>query len=184
MVDRMVRATKGEIALYEEVEESTALTQEAYTIVGIVAALNAVGLLVGGLLGGLGAGAILPAVVSGISVVVGYVIWAYGTFFVGTRFFGGQATPGEMMRAIGYAYTPLILVGILGAIPILGCLSFIPYLWSIYLGFVAVRQGLDLDNQKALLTVVIAFIPVAIIIGILASIAGLGAAAGAAVTGS
>lgn len=183
MVDRMVRATKGEVALYEEVEESTALTQEAYTIVGIVAATNALGALVGALIAG--TNPIFPAIGQALSVVIGYVIWSYLTFFIGTRVFNGTATPGEMMRAIGYAQTPRILAGLLLLIPGLGaCLAIVPALWSLYLGFVAVRQALDVDDQKALMTVGIAFVASLVVSVVIASIIGIAAGTGAALTGS
>jgi hypothetical protein len=52
---------------------------------------------------------------------------------------------------IGFAYAPLIL----GIIPCLGGL--VGSIWALIAGFVAVRQGLDFDNVKALLTVLIGF---------------------------
>lgn len=177
MVDRMVRAAKGEVALYEEVESTPALTQEAYTIVGIVAAINVVvGLLYGVISGDIGA-AVLTAVFSGITIFAGYLIWAYLTFFIGTRVFNGTADAGELQRTLGYAYTPQILTGLLNIIPVAGqCLSIIPALWSLYLGFVAVRQGLDIDNGKAALTVVIAFVIQFVILALIGSVLGLGGA--------
>jgi hypothetical protein len=62
-----------------------------------------------------------------------------------------------MLRVIGYAQAPQILA----IIPCIGAL--IGWIWSVIAGFIAIRQGLDLDNTKALLTVVIGFIFVIIV---------------------
>ena len=46
------------------------------------------------------------------------------------------------------------------SIPCIGWI--IGLIWTLAAGFVAVRQGLDLDNMKAFFTIVIGFIVVAI----------------------
>ncbi len=84
-----------------------------------------------------------------ISGILGWIIWSLVTWFVGTRFFKGQADPGEMLRVIGFAYSPLLL----SIIPCVG--GIIGLIWAIAAGFIAIRQGLDLDNTKAFFTVVI-----------------------------
>jgi len=71
------------------------------------------------------------------------------TLFVGTRFFHGEADMGQMLRVIGFAYLPLLL----SIIPCIG--GVIGILWAIAAGFIAIRQGLDLDDIKSLLTVVV-----------------------------
>jgi hypothetical protein len=86
------------------------------------------------------------------------------TWFIGVNFFGGQADLGEMLRVIGFAYAPQVL----GIIPCIGWP--IGIIWSMAAGFVAVRQGLDLDNTKTFFTIiagVIAYIVVAIIFAII-----------------
>ena len=173
MVERMIRAAKADIELYEEVEHNPSLTQEAYTIVGIVAAISAIG----GILVALGTGeSILAGIWQGISVFLGYFVWSYLTFFIGTNVFNGIADYGELQRTIGYAMTPQILT----FIPIVG---FFAGLWSLYLGFVAVRQALDVDNTKAFLTVVIAFIIQVVIFTGIAIVLGVGAYSLSLVTG-
>ena len=74
------------------------------------------------------------------------------TYFVGTSLFDGVADMGEMLRVIGFAYAPQMLC----IIPCIGGL--VGAIWSLIAGFVAVRQGLDLDNTKAFLTIVIGFV--------------------------
>jgi hypothetical protein len=89
---------------------------------------------------------------------------------VGTTLFNGQATIEEMLRVIGFAYAPQIL----GIIPCCGW--FIGLIWSLVAGFIAVRQGLDLDNINAFLTIVVGFVIYLIGSGIL-SLLGLGVGA-------
>jgi hypothetical protein len=84
-----------------------------------------------------------------IGAIVGWLIWSVVTWFVGTRLFKGQADLGEMLRVIGFAYTPLGL----SIIPCIG--GVVGIVWAIAAGFIAVRQGLDLDNTKAFLTVLV-----------------------------
>jgi hypothetical protein len=71
---------------------------------------------------------------------------------VGTSFFNGQATVDEMLRVIGFAHAPQIL----GVIPCLGWI--VGMIWSLIAGFIAVRQGLDLDNTNTFLTIAIGFV--------------------------
>jgi hypothetical protein len=71
---------------------------------------------------------------------------------VGTNLFGGKATVDEMLRVIGFAYAPQML----SIIPCIGGL--VGWIWSLIAGFIAIRQGLDLDNTKAFLTVLVGFI--------------------------
>jgi hypothetical protein len=172
LVDRMIRASKGDVNLYEEVERDETATQQAAIVVGIVALATAIGAAIGVVMLGsqlptapAGSGVVIPRpnpigtfIVQLVAAYVGWLIWSYVTFFVGTRMFGGTATPGEMLRTIGFAQSPRILA-ILGFLPAVGALIGLAlFIWSIYLGFVAVRQGLDLDNQKSIFTIIISAI--------------------------
>ena len=77
------------------------------------------------------------------------------TYFVGTSLFGGEADLGEMLRVIGFAQAPQVL-SIFSFIPCVGWLiSLAGWVLSIYTGFLAVQEGLDLDTGKTIATVVI-----------------------------
>jgi hypothetical protein len=52
-----------------------------------------------------------------------------------------------MLRVIGFAFAPQAL----GIVPCLG--TAIGFVWTCVAGFIAVRQGLDLDNTKTLITI-------------------------------
>jgi hypothetical protein len=184
LVDRMIRASKGDINLYEEVERDETATQQAAIVVGIVAVAAAIGAALAAAMAPSAVtvgqqtvavprqGPISAFIITLVAAYVGWLIWSYVTYFVGTRMFGGTATPGEMLRTIGFAQSPRIL-GILSFIPIVGGLiSLALFIWSIYLGFVAVRQGLDLDTQKSIFTIIISAIVTfvaSIVIGLILS---------------
>lgn len=163
MLDRAIRAAKVEPALYEEVERDENATTEAATVVAIAALASAIGAGISAASGGAGA-LIGTFLLTLILALVGWVVWSYVTFFVGTRFMGGTATPGELLRTIGYAQAPRVL-NILGFIPVLNILiGIIVFFWSLWASFVATRQALDLDNSKTIITVIISAIIYLIII--------------------
>ena len=93
--------------------------------------------------------------------LVGYFIWSFICFFVGTRFMEGQAADvSEVMRPLGYASAPQALA-IFSFIPCLGGLiALVGALWSLVAGIIAVREALDFDTGKAVVTVVVGWIVV------------------------
>jgi hypothetical protein len=161
MLARVIGVFKLDKNTFTEIENNTSLTLYAAIIVALVS-----------LVSGLGSG-IYNALFRGttssffggffgsiISTFLGWLIWSAITWFVGTRFFKGQADITEMLRVIGFAYLPLFL----SIIPCLG--SIVGGIWALAAGFVAVREGLDLDNMKTLFTVVIGFLGYVILAGV------------------
>ena len=163
MVDRMKRAVMLDATLYAEVEENTNLNQEALIIVVMVSVAGGLGALIGGLIRGDIGGALLGALVTLVIGVVNYYIWAYVTYFVGTRFFGGTADPGEMLRVLGYAHTPQLL-SLLSFIPCVGWLiPLAAQLLSLVAVVIALREALDFDTGKAIITGVIGWVIIVVI---------------------
>ena len=172
IVNRMIRAARLDVSLYEEVEADRTATSQAAIVVAITAVAGAIG---GALGGGAGAGGAVAGVVGGILWAFFYwVVWSYLTYFIGTRFFGGTATPGELLRTLGFASTPNVLQ-VLTFIPAVGWLvGLVASIWSLVAGVIAVRQALDFDTSKAILTTVIAWVitmlPLLFLGGILAAL--------------
>lgn len=143
IVDRMRGAALFDVATYEEVEADTAATGQA----AIVVALAAVGLAAGNAWRG-GPGIAVALVGS----LLGWALWSAIAYFVGTRVFRGTATWGELLRTVGFAQAPGILFA-LAIIPILGALvKLVVFLWLLGTGVVAIRQALDVDTGRAVLT--------------------------------
>lgn len=173
MLDRIIGVLKLDANVYEEIEADENATTQAAIVVAVVAIVG--GLIGGGISAAMG-GSFLGSFLSQLlSAFIGWLIWSGVTFFVGTSLFGGKATMGEMLRVLGFAQAP----GILGIIPVCG--SFVGWVWTLACTFIAIRQGLDLDNSKAAMTAVIAFIAVVImgfVIGAILAAVGLAAGAG------
>ena len=176
MINRVVRAAMLDVNLYEEVEADTTLTQEALMVVILVSIASGVGSFLAGVIGGDIGAAVLGLVLGVVMGVLGYYIWAYVTYFVGTNLFEGTADVGEMLRTLGYASGPRVL-GVLAFIPCLGPLAaLVGALWALVTGVVAVRQALDFDTGKAILTVIIGWVIVFIITVVVSVVLGAGAA--------
>jgi hypothetical protein len=148
MFDRIAGVFRLDPNTFEAIEHDETATGQAAMIVAIVALLGALG---NGLFGAGERGFLVSFLSFFIWAIAGWILWSVISYFVGTTFFGGQATVNEMLRVIGFAYAPQIL----SIIPCIGPL--IGALWSLVAGFIAVRQGLDLDNLKAALTILIGF---------------------------
>lgn len=185
IVQRMIRAARLDTTFYNEVEQDTSLNGEALTVVVIAAVASGIGAGGGALIGGNGIGAAIAALVVGtLMAVVGYFIWAWLAQFIGTRFFGGVGDFGELRRTLGYAYAPNIL-GIFNLIPCFGSLiALVGSLWALVAGIIAVREALDFDSTKAILTVVIGWVIVFVVSAIIFSILGIGALGLSALTGA
>jgi hypothetical protein len=123
--------------------------------------------VVGGLIGGV------------IAELVGWLVWSYVMYLVGTPVFHGTATYGELLRPRGFANSPGALL-ILRFVPVLGGLiALIVGIWRIVAGFIAVREALDLDNGNTVATIVvgiIAYLVVLVIVRLVLATIGLGAA--------
>lgn len=157
MIERMIRAAKLDASLYEEVEKDTNATSQALMVVIIVSIAGGIGALLAQAIAGRGIGLMLMALIAGvIGGVVFWAIWSFLVYWIGTKFFGGTATYGEVLRCIGFADSPGVL-NVLRFIPILGGLiSLIAMIWLIISGVIAVRQSLDITTGKAIAVAIIA----------------------------
>ena len=176
MIDRMIKAATLNVDLYQQVEEDTSLNQEALLVVIIVSLASGIGSFIGGIIGGGIGAALLWAVVTVAIGIISYYIWAYVTLFVGTKFFDGQADLGQMLRTLGYAHTPRLL-GLLSFIPCVGWLfSLAGLVLSLIAAVIAIREALDFDTGKAVLTAIIGWVIVLVISIVVGMVLGVGAA--------
>lgn len=176
MINRVVRAARLDVDLYEGVEADTSLTQEALIVVVLVSIAGGIGSFLAGIFSGSIGSALLGLILSVVLGVISYYIWAYVTYFVGTELFEGTADVGELLRTLGYASGPRVL-SILTFIPCLGPLAgLVGAIWALVAGVVAVRQALDFDTTKTILTVVIGWVIVFIVTILVSVVLGAGAA--------
>ena len=166
--DRMIRAAKLDINLYEEVEADKQAMGQAMTVV-ILSSLAA------------GVGTISSVGVSGIfwgtiAALVGWFIWAFLTYFIGTRILPEpqtRADMGELLRTTGFSSSPGVL-RVFGVVPVLGGLIFIvTAIWMLVAMVIAVRQALDYKSTgRAVGVCVLGWIVQIVLIILLAGITG------------
>ena len=149
-LERVIGVFKLDAQTFEAIEHDPASTVQAAIIVAIVSVLSAVGSAFGAAIGD---GSIFGSFASTLVwSFIGWFLWSAVTYFVGTNLFKGRSTIEQMMRVIGFAYAPQML----GIIPWIG--GIVGWIWSVIAGFIAVRQGLNLDDSKACLTILFGFI--------------------------
>jgi hypothetical protein len=158
MTDRMMRAARLDSQVYEEVEHDQSATSQALTVVIIVAVANGIGQALAQTMSRDGGSAVGGFIAGIVAALVGWALWSGIAYLIGTRVFGGTATYGELLRTIGFANAPGVL-NILAFVPILGgIVGFVVGLWILAATVVAMRQALDIDTTKAVLTGILGFI--------------------------
>ncbi len=153
LIERMIRAAKLEVHLYEEVEADAKATPQAMWVVVITSLAGGLGTAGSGLIRD-GAGPMVGALILGTLVALAaWVIWASLTYWIGTTLFRGpktSATVGELLRTIGFSATPGV-IRVLGVVPALYEIAFIVAgLWSLVAMVIAVRQALDFSTGRAI----------------------------------
>jgi hypothetical protein len=154
LTDRMIRAAKLDVALYEEVEADKEALGQAITVVilsSIASGFGAIGTI------GL-KGLILGTIVA----LVSWFIWAYLTYAIGTKFLAEPQTKadiGELLRTIGFSSSPGVL-RVLAIIPVLGIIiNLVCGIWMLVAMVIAVRQALDYTSTwRAIVVCIIGFI--------------------------
>ncbi len=138
LVERAVRAAKLDAAVYEEVEADAAALGQATTVV--VVSSIAFGI------GGAVAHGIVGLIMGAVGALVGWYIWAFLTYIVGTKILPESQTEadfGQLLRTIGFSSAPGVL-HVLGVVPAIGpIISFLVSVWMLAAMVVAVRQALD-----------------------------------------
>lgn len=153
--ERMLRAALLQSHIYEEVEADVGANRQALVVV----VLSGAALGVGGIANSGAQGILTQAVVA----VVGWWIWAYATYFIGTKLLPTEHTeadPGQLLRTIGFSGAPGILrIGMV--VPVLAFPMFVVgTLWELIAMVVAVRQALDYHSTLRAIAVCVIGFPV------------------------
>jgi hypothetical protein len=142
ILDRMIRAAKLDVQLYEEVEADKSALRQA---LGIVVLSNlAAGIGTIGLVGGYG-----ELLAGAMFAVLGWFIWAFLTYWIGTRLLPEPQTHadmGQLLRTTGFSSSPG-LIRVLGILPGFTEIVFlIAAIWMLAAMVIAVRQALDFQS--------------------------------------
>jgi hypothetical protein len=142
-IGRIVGAAQLRVAIYEEVEADATATVQAMVVVLIASVAAGIGSV------GLGESGVRSIVLGTIGSLVGWVVWAFMTYVIGTRLLPEpqtQADIGQLMRTLGFAQAPS-LARVLAVIPVVGPLLLVLVLiWVLVAMVIAVRQALDYSS--------------------------------------
>lgn len=157
MLNRIIRAIRLDRTLYREVADHPNYMTEAFLIVLLVALISSLGTLFSA---GQENGGGLPAYLAEVfnQLLLGWLLWAVISYFIGSSFFGGRSSVKEMLRVLAYATTPRLL-GFFGFIACIGpLLALAGWILSIAAAVVAIRESMEFDTIRALVTALIGYI--------------------------
>lgn len=168
LVQRMIRASKLDISLYEEVEADKTAMGQAMTVVVLSSVAAGIGNMIHG--------GILGLLMMALAALVSWYVWAFLTYFIGTKWLPEpqtQADMGELLRTIGFSSAPGVL-RVLGIIPGLGTIVFtVSGIWMLWAMVIAVRQALDYKSTwRAVGVCIIGWFIQALVFALLFSLAG------------
>ena len=167
-VDRMVRAAKLDVHLYEEVEADRRSMGQAMGVV-----------LLSSLAGGIGfmqEAGLMGLVIGTVGSLLGWYVWALMTYLIGTKLLPEPQTHadhGELLRTIGFSSAPG-LIRVFGIIPGLsGFVNLLAGVWMLVAMIIAVRQALDYQSTyRAIGVCLIGWIIQAILLALLVTTMG------------
>jgi hypothetical protein len=155
MLERMMGAARLNVHTFEEVENDQNATTQAMLVVVIVSIASGIAALT------TGNNFIVNFIIGIVLGLVGWALWAFITFFVGTKILntpGTHANWGQLARVTAFAQTPGVLrvFGVVPYIPYLGqVIVFFSSIWILVAMVVAVRQALDYESTMRAIGVVL-----------------------------
>jgi len=136
IVDRMIGAARLDPATYEAVEANNSATSQAMTVVILAA--------IAGAIGSLGDASIGRIIGGALTAVLGWAVFSFFAYWVGTNMLASpatSATQGQVLRTLGFAYTPSILQ-VFAFIPFIGWIpALIGFVWFLVAAIVALVVG-------------------------------------------
>jgi hypothetical protein len=169
LMNRIIGAFTFRKGVYAEVESDTAFTQTAWLIVAVVAFLSALGSAASG--GPSFVNWLLGAVLAAVFAVVGFAVAAWVVSWVGQALFKADTNFSEVVRTLGLAYVWNVVgfLGIVGMVSgLLTCITapiaFIAWILGLVAWFVALKEALDLDWTKTIVTAIAGWFAMLIIV--------------------
>lgn len=136
--DRIIRAAKLDANLYEEVEADKEALGQAMTVVILSSVAAGIGTSLHGEVGGV--------VLGVVATLIGWYVWAYITYIIGTKFLPEPQTEadlGQLLRTTGFSSSPG-LIRVLGIVPgLTGIIFSVASVWMLVTMVIAVKQALD-----------------------------------------
>ena len=170
--DRLRGALMLDARTYSEVEQDTNANGQAAMIIVLAALAAGIGSL-------LSRDLIQNALGVVLSSVLQWVIFSFVAYFVGASVFSTgktSATPGQVLRTIGFAHAPKLFL-VLGIIPVLGWIvGLVVFFWFLAAAITALREAFEFDTGRAIGTGLVALIGILIVDIVLLVVFGIGSA--------
>ena len=158
--ERMMRAAKLDVALYEDVDADPTSMGQATAVVVMASVAAGIG----------GGGGASGLIVGTLAALISWYIWAYMTYFIGTRLLPEPQTSadhGELLRTTGFSAAPG-LIRILAVFGIMRELIFlVAGVWMLVAMVIAVRQALDYTSTGRAVGVCMVGWLVQVVVGVL-----------------
>ncbi len=158
MLGRIMGVVTLKAATYREIADDENATGQAVIIVivmalysGIVVAA-ALALLSSSLPPGTVGSPLGPGFRNIISTISVWLVGSWVFAFVSTRFYGGKASTGEMLRVFGFTQVFQVLV----VFPLFGAI--VRFALIVISAIIGVREAAEIDTAKAVLTGIVGFI--------------------------
>ena len=138
--NRMFRASKLDVELYEEVEADKSLLAEAMVVVILSSLASGIGSW------SMGFGELFTTT---IGELISWYVWAFIVYLIGTKLLPESQTVadhGELLRTIGYSSAPGIIRILKLILPFDGAIDYFANIWMLAAMIIAVRQALDYES--------------------------------------
>ena len=157
MVNRMIRACRLDVHLFEEVEADSSATRQALSVVVLAALAIGIASLA------LGTTGLIGLFFGVVTAIAGWALWAWILYLIGTKILPSPETHadwGQLARTVGFAQSPGVF-RVFGVLPVVGGIIFLVVsVWMLVAMVIAVRQALDYTSTlRALGVVLLGFIP-------------------------
>ena len=167
-VDRMIRAAKLDVNLYEEVEADKDAMSQAMGVVVLSSLAGGIGFMQEAGMTGL--------LIGTVGSLIGWYVWAFLTYIIGTKLLPEPQTHadhGELLRTIGFSSAPG-MIRVLASIPGLGIIvNFLASIWMLAAMVIAVRQALDYHSTyRAIGVCIIGWIVQAVLLALILAMVG------------
>ncbi len=153
MLRWMIGAARLDPAIYEELEHEYGATVPALLVVVLVSLASGV--------------AVLPAIgLAGVytqaaTAFISWTLFVVIAYSIGTKALPGpetSATIGELVRTLGFAQTPVLLLALGGVFPpVLLVLGPLVFVWVVLATVIALRAALDLTTARTLVVAAISW---------------------------
>ena len=171
LFDRMFRAAMLDSLVFDEIKEDRDAMNQAVQVIIIVTVISVINSVAQALNATTETSVQNNILTAAATAVVGWLLWSFLAYLIGTGVFGGTGSFVALLRALAFAQSPSVLTIL--AVPLVfvptagaaigGLLSLAVALWTLIVSVIATRQTLGISTGKATATTVIVAVVLVVI---------------------